>query len=237
MTRNNIKNYFLMFVLIISASSIAGNYAFATTMQPNIGTASNFAVLGSSTVTNTGSTFLIGNLGVSPGTAITGFPPGAVVGTIYSAGPVAARAHADAAIAYGALSNAKCTTNEPAVAKIGGQTLRPGVYCFPTSAAITGTLTLSGSGVYIFKIGTTLTTAAGNSHVVLTNGASASNVFWKVGSSATLGTSSVLKGTIIAYSSITATTYAQVDGRLIALNGAVTLDTNHITAVTKSGKN
>jgi len=214
-----------------------GNYAFATTMQPNIGTASNFAVLGSSTVTNTGSTFLVGNLGVSPGTAITGFPPGAVVGTIYSAGPVAARAHADAATAYGALSSAKCTTNEPAVAKIGGQTLRPGVYCFPTSAAITGTLTLSGSGVYIFKIGTTLTTAAGNSQVVLTNGASASNVFWKVGSSATLGTSSVLKGTIIAYSSITATTYAKVDGRLIALNGAVTLDTNHITAVTKSGKN
>jgi len=236
MTRN-IKNYFLMFVLIVSASSMIVNYAFATTMQPNIGTASNFAVLGSSTVTNTGNTVITGNLGVSPGTAITGFPPGIVFGTTYAGGPVATQAHADAATAYGALTSAKCTVNEPAVAKIGGQTLKPGVYCFPTSAAITGTLTLSGSGVYIFKIGTTLTTAAGNSHVVLTNGASASNVFWKVGSSATLGTSSVLKGTIIAYSSITATTYAKVDGRLIALNGAVTLDTNHITAVTKSGKN
>ena len=237
MTRNNIKSYFLMIVLIISASTVVGNYAFATTTQPNIGTASNFAVLGSSTVTNTGSTFLMGNLGVSPGTAITGFPPGMVSGTTYHAGPVAARAHADAATAYTALSNAKCTTNEPAVANIGGKTLGPGVYCFPTSAAITGTLTLSGSGVYIFKIGSTLTTAASNSHVVLTHGATANNVFWKVGSSATLGTSSVLKGTVIAYSSITSNTYATVDGRLIALNGAVTLDINHITAVTKLGKN
>jgi hypothetical protein len=236
MTRNNIKNYFVMFVLILSASSMIQNNAFATT-SPNIGTASNFAVLGSSTVTNTGNTVITGNLGAGPGTSITGFPPGIVVGTTYHAGPVATQAQADAATAYGALTSATCTTNEPTVADIGGQTLRPGVYCFPSSAAITGTLTLSGSGVYIFKIGSTLTTAAGNSHVVLTNRASASNVFWAVGSSATLGTSSVLKGTVIAYSSITATTYATVDGRLIALNGAVTLDTNHITAVTKFGKN
>ena len=220
-----------MLVLIVSASSMVGNYAFAQTMQPNIGTASNFAVLGSSTVTNAGNTIIVGNLGVSPGTSITGFGPGIVIGTTYAGGPIATQAHADAATAYGALSSAKCTTNEPAVAKIGGQTLKPGVYCFPTSAAITGTLTLSGSGVYIFKIGSTLTTAAGNSNVVLTNGASASNVFWKVGSSATLGTNSVLKGTVIAYSSITATTGASVDGRLIALNGAVTMDTNHITVV------
>ena len=231
MIRNNIKSYFLMIVLIISASTMVGNYAFATTTYPNIGAAGNFAVLGSSTVTNTGFTVITGNLGVSPGTAITGFPPGIVFGTTYAGGPVATQAHADAATAYGALSSAACTTKEPTVADIGGQTLRPGVYCFPSSAAITGTLTLSGSGVYIFKIGSTLTTAAGNSHVVLTNGASASNVFWKVGSSATLGTGSVLKGTVIAYSSITATTGATVDGRLIALNGAVTLDTNHITVV------
>lgn len=113
--------------------------------------------------------------------------------------------------------------------KLGGQTLKPGVYCFPSSAAIVGTLTLNGNGMYIFKIGSTLTTGAGNSHIVLTNGASSSNVFWQVGSSATLGTASVFKGTIIAYSSITSTTSAAVDGRLIAINGAVTLDTNHIT--------
>jgi len=230
MTRNNIKNYFVMFVLIISAASMIQNNAFATTIHPDIGSSSKFAVLGSSTVTNTGNTAITGNLGVSPGTAITGFPPGKIIGKIYAGGTVATQAHADAAIAYGVLSGTACTTNEPAVANIGGQTLKPGVYCFPTSAAITGTLTLSGNGVYIFKMGSTLTTAAGNSRVVLTNGASASDVFWQVGSSATLGTNTVLKGTVIAYSSITATTGATVDGRLIALNGAVTLDTNHITS-------
>ncbi|HZS74796.1 MAG TPA: ice-binding family protein [Candidatus Nitrosotalea sp.] len=229
MTNNNIKNYIVMFVLILSAASMVQNNAFAATIHPNLGTAGNFAVLGASTVTNTGNSLVTGNLGVSPGTAITGFPPGKVIGTIYAGGPIPTRAHADAAIAYRALSSAACTTNEPAVANIGGQTLKPGVYCFPSSAAIVGTLTLSGNGVYIFKIGSTLTTRAGNSHVVLTNGASSSDVFWQVGSSATLGTSSVFKGTIIAYSSITSTTSAVVDGRLIALNGAVTLDTNHIT--------
>jgi len=230
MTRNNIKNYFVMLVLIISAASMIQDNAFATTFLPDIGSASRFAVLGASTVTNTGNTVVTGNLGVSPSTAITGFPPGKVIGKIYAGGLVATQAHEDAAIAYGVLSGRACTTNEPAVANIGGQTLKPGVYCFPTSAAITGTLTLSGNGVYIFKMGSTLTTAAGNSHVVLTNGASASDVFWQVGSSATLGTNTVLKGTVIAYSSITSTTGATVDGRLIALNGAVTLDTNHITS-------
>jgi hypothetical protein len=228
MIRNNIKNYFVISVLILSASVMVQNNAFAAS-APNLGTSSNFAVLGSSTVTNTGNTVITGNLGVSPGTAITGFPPGKVIGTISAGGPVAIRAHTDAVTAYGALSSAMCTVNEPAVANIGGKTLKSGVYCFPTSAAITGTLTLSGNGVYIFKIGSTLTTAASNSHVVLTNGALASNVYWKVGSSSTLGTDSVLKGTVIAYSSITSTTNTTVDGRLIALHGAVTLDTSHIT--------
>jgi hypothetical protein len=231
MTRNNIKNYFVMAVLILSASIMVQNNAFATSAITDLGSASNFAVLSSSTVTNTGNSLITGNLGVSPGSAIVGFPPGKVIGTIYAGGPVAIRAHTDAAIAYGALSSATCTTNEPSVADMGGKTLKPGVYCFPTSAAITGTLTLSGNGVYIFKIGSTLTTSADNSNVVLTNGALASNVFWQVSSSATLGTNSVLKGTVIAYSSITSTTYAKVDGRLIALNGAVTLDTSHITVV------
>ena len=229
MTTNNIKSYFVIAVLLLSASVMIQNNAFATTMHPNLGTSSNFAVLGSSTVTNTGNTIIVGNLGVSPGTAITGFPPGIVIGTTYAGGPVATRAHNDAAIAYNALSNAKCTINEPAVANIGGLTLKPGVYCFPSSAAITGKLTLSGNGVYIFKISSTLTTAAYNSRVVLTHGALASNVFWQVGSSATLGVGSVMEGTVIAYSSITTNTNAVVDGRLIAINGAVTLDTNHIT--------
>jgi hypothetical protein len=231
MTRNNIKNYFLMSVLILSASSMAGNYAFATS-APNLGTANSFAVLAGSTITCTGAGAITWNIGVSPGTAIVlGATPCTVSGKIYPGGPVAAQAHADASTAFTDLNAATCTTNEPAVADIGGQTLKPGVYCFPSSAAITGTLTLSGSGVYIFKIGSTLVTAAGNSNVVLTHGASASNVFWAVGSSATLGTGSVLKGTVIAYSSITATTDAMANSRLIALNGAVTLDTNNITVI------
>jgi len=217
-----------MSVLILSALSMVQTNAFAAS-SPNLGTAGNFAVLGSSTVTNTGNTGITGNLGLSPGTSITGFPPGAVTGATHAADAVAAQAQNDAASAKNALTSAACTTNEPTVADIGGQTLSPGVYCFPSSAAITGTLTLSGSGVYIFKMGSTLVTAAGNSNVVLTNGATANNVFWAVGSSATLGTYSGFKGTIIATASITATTGATVNGRLIAQTGAVTLDTNNIT--------
>src|SRR5579872_5857297 len=196
MIRNNIKNYIVMSVLILSAASMVQNNAFATTIHPNLGTSGNFAVLGSSTVTNTGNTVVTGNLGVSPGTAITGFPPGKVIGTVYAGGPVATQAHADAAIAYKALASTACTTHEPVVANIGGQTLKPGVYCFPSSASIVGTLTLNGNGVYIFKIGSTLTTRAADSHVILTNGALSSDVFWQVGSSATLGAASVFKGTI-----------------------------------------
>jgi hypothetical protein len=234
MTRNNIKSYFLMAVLIVSASSMVQNNAFAAS-APNLGTSSTFAVLAGTTITCTGAGAITGNIGVSPGTAIVlGATPCTVSGTQYPGGPVAAQAQADAATAYGALTSATCTTIEPAVADIGGQTLHPGVYCFPSSAAITGTLTLSGSGVYIFKIGSTLTTAAANSHVVLTNGANANDIFWAVGSSATLGTSSTFEGTIIAFTSITANTGATVDGRLLALGGAVTLDTNTIT-VTGTG--
>src|ERR1700687_723554 len=215
MPKINIKNYFIMSVLILSALSMVQNNAFAIS-SPSLGTASNFAVLGSSTVTNTGSTMITGNLGLSPGTSITGFPPGTVTGTTHAADAVAAQAQNDATAAKTALTSATCTTNEPTVVDIGGQTLGPGVYCFPSSAAITGTLTLSGNGVYIFKMGSTLVTAAGNSNVVLTNGATANNVFWAVGSSATLGTYSGFKGTIIATASITATTGATVNGRLIA---------------------
>lgn len=238
MTRNNIKNYFLMSVLILSASGMMQNSAFATT---TLGTASNFAVLGGTTVTNTGPTIVIGDLGVSsPGVACTGFIGctttglGTVTGTIHVGDPVANQAHADAATAYGVLAGTTCTTIEPTVADIGGQTLTPGVYCFPSSAAITGTLTLDGSGAYIFIIGSTLITAS-NSNVVLTNGATASDIFWVVGSSATLGTNSVLEGTVIAFTSITATTGTTVNGRLLAINGAVTLDTNNITVVGDSG--
>jgi hypothetical protein len=216
----------------------------------NLGAASTFAVLGASTVTNTGPSIVTGDLGVSPGAAITGFNlsantivgvppgtvtdgPGLVTGTINAASPAAVAAHADAAILYGDLVARPCTNTSGAVAELGGLTLPPGVYCFPTSAAVTtGTLTLNGpaGSVWIFKIGSTLTTAV-NSSVVVTGGAPDTNVYWAVGSSATLGTGTAFTGNILALASITLTTGASVSGRAVALNGAVTMDTNTVSAV------
>jgi len=231
-------------VLTIHVGSHTATYTINVVAGPpvttDLGTANSFAVLGYSTVTNdptlgTG-TIITGDLGLSPHTitSITGFPPGTVTGTIHAADPTAAQAQINALTMYNTLSSATCTTVEPLVANIGsGQTLSPGVYCFPTSVAITGTLTLNGGGIYIFKIGTTLVTFT-DSNVVLTGGADASNIFWQVGSSATLaapgslGTSpKSFSGTIIASQSISETggttgTILAVDGRLLALNGAVT---------------
>jgi hypothetical protein len=214
--------------------TVADAKKMAETAAPMLGTAGNFAVLGGTTVTNTGNTVVIGDLGVSsPGVACTGFVgctttgSGTVSRTIHVGDLVANLAHTDTANAYGTLSSTTCTTNESSIADIGGQTLTPGVYCFPSSAAISGTLTLSGSGVYIFKVGSTLVTAS-NSDVVLTNGATTNKIFWAIGSSATLGIDSSLEGTVIAYSSITANAGTTVDGKLLAINGAVTLDTNRI---------
>jgi hypothetical protein len=196
---------------------------------PSLGAADNFAVLAGSTVTNTGLSVIIGDLGVSPSTAITGFPPGTVSGTIHSADTQASNAQADLTTAYNnAVGQAATTTVST---DLGGQTLTPGVYNSATTLGLTGVLTLDGqddsNSVFIFQAGSTLTTAS-NSQVVLINGAQARNVFWQVGSSATIGTNSAFAGTILAYASITVTTGATVDGRVLALTGAVTLDTNNI---------
>jgi hypothetical protein len=204
---------------------------------PSLGTAQSFAVLGGSTVTNTGTSTITGNLGVSPGSAITGFPPGIVTGGIHAADAVALQAQNDVTTAYNALAAAPCTTDLTGQ-NLGGMTLTPGVYCFSTSAFLTGTLTLDGQGnpsaVFIFKIGSTLTTASGSSVSFIGN-AAACNVFWQVGTSATLGTTSSLAGNILALTSITLTTGAQVLGRALARNGAVTLDTNNVNASTCGG--
>ncbi len=193
---------------------------------PPLGSAQTFAVLGASTVTNTGPTVITGDLGVSPGTAVTGFPPGKVSGgTIHAGDATATAAQAAAHTAYANLVAQPCGTNltgKTLGTSPGAVTLSPGVYCFNTSAQLTGTLTLNGSGVYVFKMGTTLTTAS-NSSVVLAKGATAGNVFWQVGSSATLGTNSVLVGSILANISDTVTTGTSVTGRVFALTGAVTL--------------
>jgi len=204
-----------------------------TADAPNLGTALGFAVLGGSTVTNTGPSVVRGNLGVSPGTAITGFPPGIVDGTIYAGDAVAVQAQSDATSAYNALAEQPCNfilTGQD----LGGQTLTAGTYCFSSTAQLTGILTLDAqnnpNAVFIFQIGSTLTTAS-NSSVIVTNGGSGCNVFFQVGSSATLGTDTSFTGSILALTSITLNTRTNIDsGRALAINGAVTLDTNRVSS-------
>jgi type VI secretion system secreted protein VgrG len=202
---------------------------------PSLGSAQTFAVLGGSTVTNTGPTVVTGDLGVSPGSAVTGFPPGLVVsGTTHSADATALAAQTSVTTAYNSLASQACTQDLTGQ-DLGGKTLTPGVYCFSTSAQLTGTLTLNAQGnpasVFIFKIGSTITTASGSSVAVI-NGGSACSVFWQVGSSATLGTTTSFTGNILALTSITLNTGAGMSGRALARNGAVTLDTNRVDATT-----
>ena len=216
--------------LSFSTCSAMSNGTQPVALCPYIG---NFAVLGASTVTNTGSTVITGDVGVSPGTAITGFPPGVVVGTIHSADAAAAMAQAAATSAYNDAASRSGGITESG--DLTGKTLTAGVYKSTSSIALSGDLTLDGqnnpNAVFIFQIGSTLTTGSG-SHVVLTNGATPCNVFWQVGSSATLGTNSVFKGNIIALTSITLTTGVNEQGRVLARNGAVTLDSNVISGCT-----
>jgi type VI secretion system secreted protein VgrG len=205
---------------------------------PALGGAQSFAVLGSSTVTNTGSSVISGNVGASPGGSITGFPPGVVVnGTIHAGNATSLAARTSATAAYTTLAGQSCT-QDLSGQDLGGLTLTPGVYCFSGTAQLTGTLTLNAQGnasaVFIFKIGSALTTASG-SRVLVTNGGSLCNLFWQVGSSATLGTSTSFAGNIIALASVTVTTGASLTGRALALNGAVTLDTNSILVACAGG--
>ncbi len=204
---------------------------FSAASAPPQGTEQAFAVLGGSTVTNTGSSVITGNLGVSPGTAITGFPPGIVTGVTHAADAVALQAQTDTTAAYIDLASQGCTTDLTGQ-DLGGKTLLPGVYCYSSSAQLTGALTLDAGGVsnavWVFKAGSTLTTAV-NSSVLLTNGANPCNVYWQVGSSATLGTTTSFVGNIFALTSITLNNGASVSGRVLARNGAVTLDNNTVT--------
>jgi hypothetical protein len=220
-------------VLIGVAAPQIGQASPLRATAPTLGTAASFAVLAGSTVTNTGATGVNGNLGVSPGSAVTGFPPGVVTGgTIHAGDAVAAQAQSDATTAYNSLAGQHCDFSLTGQ-DLGGKTLVPGVYCFSSSAQLTGALTLNGQGnpnaVFVFQIGTTLTTAS-NASVLLINGAQSCNVFWQVGSSATLGTTTSFAGTILALASNTLDTGAIVNGRALARTGAVTLDTNQISS-------
>lgn len=199
---------------------------------PTLGNAAPFVVLGGASVTNTGPSVLNGDLGSWPTGTITGFPPGVVNGTNQGAGTASQLAQQSVTTAANALLAQPCGTTFGVPTDIGGTTRTAGVYCFTSSGAITGTLTLDAGGnanaVFIFITGSTLVTAAG-SNVLLINGAQACNVFWRVGSSATLGTTTSFVGNILASTSITITTGATVQGRALAQTGSVTLDSNVLT--------
>jgi type VI secretion system secreted protein VgrG len=221
-------------VIIPIAALLAAAGAMASPSAqtaPGLGAASSYAVLGGQTVTNTGPTTIGGDVGVSPGTAVTHFPPGIVTGgTIHSADANALQAQSDVTTAYDALAAEPCTADLTGH-DLGGMTLTEGVYCFSSSAQLTGTLTLDAQGnaaaVFIFQMGSKLTTAS-NSSVRMINVGVDCNVFWQVGSSATIGTGTVFVGNILALTSITLNTGASVSGRALARNGAVTMDTNDV---------
>src|SRR5580704_1817261 len=213
-------------VLVASQSG-----ARAAVGQVDPGTASSFGVLAGSTVTNTGTTLVNGDLGVSPGTAVTGFPPGIVTGAMHNADGVAGGAQSDLTTAYNVAAGLSPSGSVgPFIGA--GQTLIPGVYNATTSLEVGGALTLDAQGnpdaVFVFQVGSTLVTDSA-SDVLLINGADPCNVFWQVGSSATLGTHSAFTGSILALQSITVTTGDTIIGRALARNGAVTLDDDTIT--------
>jgi hypothetical protein len=219
---------------LVLLSFYAGS-AYAALTSVNLGSADEFAVLAGSTVTNTGLSIIDGDLGVSPGTAITGFPPGIVNGTVDAADAVALQAQIDLTAAYNYTVAQPCGTGNNLTGQdLGGLTLTPGVYCFASSAQLTGTLTLDAQGnpnaVFLIQIGSTLTTASASS-VMLIDGGQGSDLFWQVGSSATLGTATEFAGNILALTSITLTTGANIQcGSALAQNGAVTMDTNQISS-------
>ncbi len=219
----------LALVLLLAATT-----APASAAQPpvGLGTADSFAVLAGSTVTNTGPSVISGDVGLSPGSSVTGFPPGNVInGTIHIADAVALQAQSDLTTAYNDAAG-----RTPAVIQsdpdVGGQTLVAGVYNTSSAMFLSGTVTLDAQGdpaaVFIFQAGSTLISAS-NSTVALVGGAQACHVYWQVGSSATIGVGTNFVGNVLALTSITMQTGATLQGSALARNGAVTLDTNVIT--------
>ena len=221
-------------IAFITLAAFGTQSAVAATATVPLGTATTFAVLAGSAITDTGPTTIAGDIGLSPGSAITGTSSiTQSSGSTYVDVAKAVTAENDLTTAMNAAAGA--TATQTVSADLGGTTLVSGVYKSTSSIGLTGTVTLNGQGnpdsVFIFQAGSTLTTASG-SVVALENGAQACNVFWQVGSSATLGTTTQFNGSILASTSITLTTNATVTGRVLASTGAVTMDTNTITVPT-----
>jgi hypothetical protein len=229
MTRGVPTKHTAALLLVVGCTLMFSTSALGATATVGLGTAAGFSVLGGSTVTNTGPTTMFGDLGLSPGSSVTGAPH------------VLGETHVDDAVAIGA-KNALTTAYNDAASRpsngsagtdLSGQVFLPGVRTASSSLLLSsGSVTLDAEGnpsaVFIFQIGSTLITGS-NTSVVLTGGAQVCNVFWQVGSSATLGTGTSFVGTIMASATITANTAATIHGRLLASTGAVNLDTNTIT--------
>ncbi len=205
-----------------------------TTSQATVpmGAAAGLAILAGSAVSNTGSITVTGDMGLSPGTSVGGFPPGILVGTLHINDATATQAKLDLTAAYNDAAGRTATDIVTLSGNLGGLTLTPGLYKSTSSLAISsGNLTFDAKGnpnaVFIIQIASTLTTTSGRK-VILSGGASASNIFWQVGSSATFGTTSVFKGTVMAMQSITLNTGATLDGRALARTGAVVMAGNTI---------
>ncbi len=197
---------------------------------PSLGTAATYGILAGSTVTCAGAPGTINaDVGVSPGSTTTGFPPCVITGATNLANAAAAQAQLDLTTAYNALVAEPCGT-VVTPADLGGRTLAPGVYCAATSLGVTGTVTLDGQGNsnarFVFQMGSTLTTGT-SANIALIGGAQARNVWWQVGSSATLGTGTTFRGNILALTTITLVDNATMLGRALARNGAVSLGTNN----------
>jgi len=224
---NNIDNH--------SQTFLAQTFTTVIPTQANIevlGSAAQFAVLGGSTVTNAGASTVTGSIGVSPGTAIAGTPIKQIDGEVHAGDPISLKAQNDVITAYNSLTNQIGSINITGQ-DLGGMILVPGVYKFNATCTLTtGILTLDGQGnpnaKWIFQIGSTLTTGL-NTSVMMINGGSALNVYWQVGSSATLLADSKICGNIIAYASVTLGSLTELKGRAIARVGAVTLVANTVS--------
>ncbi|HBD05094.1 TPA: hypothetical protein DCZ32_01395, partial [Candidatus Uhrbacteria bacterium] len=232
---NNVIVLAIVIFTIAFTLSLAGTTTAISPAPVDLLSANGFAILAGAGITNTGSTTITGDVGSYATVTQTGFGSVTLNGTNHFGDATTQSAKTDLTTAYNDAEARTPTVIYGAIHDLGGEILTPGVYNDPSSFAITGTLTLDGENdpdaVFIFQAGSTLTTA-GSSVVNLINGAQARNVFWQVGSSATLGTNSAFKGNILALTSVTITTGANIEGRILAQNGTVTLDANTITVPT-----